>query len=242
MGAQVGPRVISSNLVLALDAGNTLSYPGTGSVWYDHSGNTNNFNIVAGLWNSGATSGTLGYMNINGSFGMAKNNNDIVLSDSTGITYFVICRIRDYTGDWRTLTRSYVSDHQVIIGTGGNNLGMYDNSAGGFIDTGYAVTNIPNFATTQWQALYWRFQSSSPYYKFSYFDTPGTIRASLTDANSRYQNGFGAIGGYHSESKDPSVGSQFWGDIGMFYVYNRALSDSELLQNYNAVKSRFDLG
>lgn len=241
MGGQVGPRIVSSSLVLALDAGNTLSYPGTGSVWYDHSGNTNNFNIVQGAWNPGATSGTLGYMNLNGAFGMAKNANDISLSDATGVTYFFVGRINPSTGDWRTLTRSYVADHQVIIQTGSNNLGMYDNNSGGFIGTGYDVTTIPGYATVQWQALYWRFQSVSPYYQFSYFDTPGTIRASSTDANARYQNGFGAISGYHSENKDPSSGSQFWGDFGLFYVYNRFLTDEELLQNYNAVKSRFDL-
>lgn len=241
MAGFVGPRVVSTNLVLALDAGNTHSYPGTGSVWYDISGNSNNFNVVSGVWNSGATSGTKGYMDVNGSFGMAKNQNDIPISDSTGVTYFMVCRIKNSTGDWRTLTRSYVADHQVIINSGGNELGMYDNNTGGFIGSGYNVTSIPNYGTNQWQALYWRFQSSSPYYQFSYFDTPETIRASLTNVNSRFLNGFGAIGGYHSESKDPSVGSQFWGDFGLLYVYDKVLTDSELSQNFNAIKSRFSL-
>lgn len=220
MSSNVGPRIVTSNLVLALDAGNTASYPGSGTVWYDHSGNSNNFNLVSGAWNSGATSGTLGYMDFNGSFGIAKNTADISLSDSTGVTYFLICRINANTADWRTLTRSYVADHHVIIGIGTQDLGMYDNNGGGnFIDSGYDVNNIPNYGTNRWQALYWRFQSISPYYSFSYFDTPGTIRATITNSNARYQFGFGSIAGYHSENTNPASGSQFWGDIGMFYVY-----------------------
>ena len=35
----LGPNVVTDGLVLYLDAGNTKSYPGTGTVWYDVSGN-----------------------------------------------------------------------------------------------------------------------------------------------------------------------------------------------------------
>ena len=38
-----GPNIVQDGLVLALDAGSTRSYPGTGTTWYDLSGNENNF-------------------------------------------------------------------------------------------------------------------------------------------------------------------------------------------------------
>ena len=75
----------------------------------------------------------------------------------------------------------------------------------------------------------------------SYNDTPGTIRGTITNSSGRFEDGFGAIGGYHEGSTTPSVGSQFWGDIAQFAVYNRSLTDAELLQNYNATKARFGL-
>jgi hypothetical protein len=75
----------------------------------------------------------------------------------------------------------------------------------------------------------------------SYNDTPGTIRASLTDGNTRYNRGFGSIGGYHNGNSTPSSGSQYWGDISVFMAYNRRLSDSELTQNFNAFRTRFSL-
>ena len=36
-----GPRIVTDGLVLHLDAGNRKSYPGSGSTWYDLSGQDN---------------------------------------------------------------------------------------------------------------------------------------------------------------------------------------------------------
>lgn len=231
------PLLVTTNLFLYLDAGEATSYSGSGTVWNDISGNSRNFNIVAGAYNSSGPK----YMDFNGSYGMAKNSSDLSLSDSTGITYVVATRVKSSTGDWRTLSRPYGGDHQIIIQNGGNTVGMYDSAGGGFITTSLAQTSFPNYGTSNWMLLYVRWQASSPYMEISWNDTPGTIRGSSTDANSRYNRGIGAIGGYHGESTTPSVGSQFWGDIGHFMVYNTRLTDAQLTQNYNYFKTRYGL-
>lgn len=229
--------VVRTSLIIHLDAGDTASYSGSGTIWNDISGNNNNFNIVAAAWqNSGPK-----YMNFGGSYGIAKNSSDISLSDSTGVTYVVWTRVLNSTGSWRTLTRSYVNDHQVIIESGGWNIGMYDNEGGAFQSTGFSQQNIPGNGTATWACLYWRWKNTAPYYEFSYNDTPGTIRASLSSESSRYNRGFGGIGGYHENNTTPSSASQYWGDIGVFMCYNRRLTDAELLQNYNYYKVRFSL-
>jgi hypothetical protein len=228
--------IVSANLIVHLDAGNTSSYSGSGTVWNDLSGQGNHFNIVAAAYNSSGPK----YMDFNGSYGIAKNSTDISLSDATGVTYCVWTRVKG-TGDWRTLTRSYINDHHVIINYAGWEIGMYDNDSAGFINAGYSQQSLPNYNTTNWIAMYWRWQSSSPYYEMSYNDTPGTIRTSLTDANARYNRGFGSIGGYHNGNQTPSSGAQYWGDIGVFMAYNRRLTDAELTQNYNFYRTRFSL-
>lgn len=230
-------QVVTTNLKLYLDAGNTASYPGSGTVWYDMSGNNNNFNIVSGAYTATGPK----YMDFNGSYGCAKNSTDISLSDSTGVTYFLITRVKNSSADWRTLTRSYVGDHHVIINSGGWDIGMYDNDGGGFIGTGYSQQSLPGYGTTTWIAMYWRWSSSSPYYSLSYNNTPGTIRGTITNSNARYNRGFGSIGGYHNGSTDPSVSGQYWGDIGVFMVYDRYLTDAELLTNYNTFNTRFGI-
>jgi len=229
--------VVSANLIVHLDAGNTSSYPGSGTTWSDLSGSGNHFSIVAGAYNSSGPK----YMDFNGSYGCAKNGSDISLSDATGVTYCVWTRVKNSSGDWRTLTRSYVNDHHVIILAGGWEIGMYDNDSAGFIGTGYDQQSLPGYGTTAWVAMWWRWQSSSPYYELSYNDTPGTIRGSLANSNGRYNRGFGSIGGYHNGTTTPSNASQFWGDISVFMAYNRRLSDAELLQNFNFHRTRFSL-
>jgi len=125
-----GGVLTTTNLLLHLDANNINSYPGSGTTWTDLSGNGNNFSIVSSAFQSGTPS----YMDFNGSYGMAKNSSDISLSDSTGVTYFVITRVKQSTLEWRTLTRSYNSDHHVIIESGGYSVGMFDNDNDGFQD------------------------------------------------------------------------------------------------------------
>ena len=49
MGAFGGPDIITDGLVLALDAGSERSYPGTGTSWYDLSGNNFDFTIDVAL-------------------------------------------------------------------------------------------------------------------------------------------------------------------------------------------------
>jgi hypothetical protein len=238
----VGPKgevikqLSTDGLICHLDAGNKNSYAGSGTVWYDLSGNSNNFNVVSGVYNSSGVQ----YMDFNGSYGIAKNSTDISLSDATGVTYVLWTRIKNSSADWRTLTRSYVNDHHVIIFAGGWEIGMYDNETAS-VGSGYSQQSLPNYGTSNWICMYWRWKNTSPYYEMSYNNTPATIRASISDANARYNRGFGSIGGYHNANTTPSSASQYWGDIANFMCYNRRLSDSELLQTYNAQKSRFGL-
>jgi hypothetical protein len=114
-----------------------------------------------------------------------------------------------------------------------------DNDSVGFMGTGYSQQSLPNYGTSNWICMYWRWQTGSPFYQMSFNDTPGTIRGSLTNSNAYHTRGFGSIGAYHNGNSDPSSSSQPWGDIGLFMCYNRVLSDSELLQNYNATRSKF---
>lgn len=229
--------LVRTSLILHLDAGDTASYSGSGTVWTDLSGSGNHFNIVAGAWtNTGPK-----YMNFGGSYGCAKNSTDISLSDSTGVTYCVWTRILNSNANWRTLTRSYVNDHHVIIASGGWDIGMYDNESNSNVQTGYSQQSLPGYGTSAWVAMYWRWQSTSPYYELSYNDTPSTIRGSTTNASARYNRGFGSIGAYHEGNTTPSSASQYWGDIGVFMCYNRRLTNAELLQNFNYYRARFSL-
>jgi len=87
MGAFGGPDIITDGLVLALDAGSERSYPGTGTTWYDLSGNNFDFTIDG----SGFS------YNAGGWFDMANGGitNTENITDSTACTFVFWIRTTD---------------------------------------------------------------------------------------------------------------------------------------------------
>jgi len=65
MGLAHSPRIVTDGLVLALDAGNTKSYPGSGTTWTDLSGNGNTGTLTNGVGYSGDNLGSLSFDGVN---------------------------------------------------------------------------------------------------------------------------------------------------------------------------------
>ena len=228
--------LLASSLVLHLDATESKSYPGSGGVWYDLSGNGNDFAVVAAAYNS-----TDKYMDFGGSYGCAKHTgSDLMILGN--ITAIVWTRMLDSSVTWRTLFRSLSSGaiHQVIAGNPWD-IGMYDNDGVGFRSCGYSQQSLPGYGTTEWDMLIWRWDTSaSPYYSFSYNDTPEVLRGSITDTGSNWDHGICSIGAWsNSVQDDPSNSSQNWGDISQIRLYNQYLTDAEVLQIYNDTKAKY---
>ena len=77
MGTGYNPRIVTDGLVLCLDAANARSYPGTGSVWYDISGNGNHFNLYNAPTFDSDNGGSISF---NGTDEYARSINTIDLS------------------------------------------------------------------------------------------------------------------------------------------------------------------
>lgn len=226
---------ISSGLRLYLDAQNTASYPGTGTIWYDLSGQGNNFNIVSGAQQ---TSGGITYMDFGGSYGMAKSSSDIAFASTQNATVIVWTKI--LSSGTRTLLRSYNGDHQVIVDTS-NIIGMFDNDTGQYVLSGGNITTVTGGInlTNSWNMLTFRLSATERQWQID-VNNQG-IWAAINNSLATFTRGFGSIGGYHGESTNPSVGSQFWGQIGLIMVYNRFLTNEEISINYNCFRSRYGL-
>jgi hypothetical protein len=61
MGFHRGPKVVTNGLVLALDAANVKSYPGSGTVWNDLSGNNNSGSLINGPTFNSANGGSISF-------------------------------------------------------------------------------------------------------------------------------------------------------------------------------------
>lgn len=239
MGVNYNPKIVTDGLVLCLDAGNTKSYPGTGTTWFDMSGRAGtNFTINASAYNGTGPK----YMDFNGSYGCAVTSSGSDTTFSGDITAVVWTRILNNTGNWRTLFRAETSgqDHQVIIQSGGWLIGMYDNTnASGFNSSGFSQQDLPGYATNSWNMLVWRWvntQGTYNYYTFGYNDSPETVRGTNTSINSRFKTGFRTLGAYNSPAP-----SQFWGDISCISMYNRRLTDEEIKVMFRSQRGRFGI-
>jgi hypothetical protein len=240
MAIAYNPQIVTSGLVLYLDAGNVKSYSGSGTIWNNLVG-PETFAINASAYNNTGPR----YMDFNGAYGCAKKvDSDFIVSGN--VTCVCWTRIKNSLADWRTLLRGRTSgnDHQVIVQSGTWNIGMYDNVNGtGFNNSGFSQQDLPGYASNQWNMLAWRWNnSSSPYYSFSYNDTPTIIRGSNNSINARFKHGFCSIGAYNNEDQsNVNNASQYWGDISSIFIYNRVLTSTEITQNFNALRGRFGI-
>jgi len=80
MAFHYSPKTVTDGLVLLLDVGNPKSYPGSGTTWYDLSGNGNDGTITNATF---STAGG-GSMTFNGS-GDYVSMGDVELLDFTDI-------------------------------------------------------------------------------------------------------------------------------------------------------------
>ena len=227
MGFYRGPQIVTSGLVLHLDAANPKSYPGTGTTWYDRAGNLNGGVVNnATLYNGPSFSSTnMGSLVFNGTNSYVRVDSTI-LQDSGG-TINIWCKP---TGVPPTGFTGYIFSS---FGTNSDRFYMYIDTSGNFgiargnpmvgIAAGVKPLNI-------WYNLVmvWTSTTLSGYFNGIQFGATTSYIASGTTSNF-------SIGSYVG----PFGTQVFNGNIANVQIYNRALTAQEVLQNYNALKSRF---
>jgi hypothetical protein len=216
------PDLITSGLILSLDAGNPDSYPGSGTIWNDLSGNGNNGILVN---NAGFSS---------------ENGGSIVLDG-----------IDDYVAVPNT-------SGQFNLGTGDFTMAVWINLTDSASYT--HLINLDNQTNFSFKV------GPAEYDRVIYFYGGESYRSSFSNwflnlnewtylclsrngtTHKAYTNG-ALISSFDLTPKSLSTTNIYIGGIepreytpekrAINQIYNRALSDSEILQNYNATKARF---
>jgi len=239
MAFHYSPKIVTSGLVLALDAGNSNSYPGSGNTWYDLSGNSNhatkNGNAANPVWNAA------GYFSFAASDGSTGANNIFTVANSatlqnlTDITVQFICAMETKTPvgndyDWMCIVTKGEEGGNQKPGTSVHQLAgnryYHIETPGGVNSAGDLFTNADYTGT-----------------KFNMFQT----RVSNAGGTQGWLNGIQVATAGNTTTGNTTtlyIGSNgffelFKGKFGCLYIYNRALTDNELLQNYNALRGRF---
>ena len=221
------PLGVSSGLVLYLDAANARSYPRTGPTWFDRSGNGNNGTLEGGVGYSGSNFGSLTF---DGTNDYINGVHDATLNLTGDVTVEL----------WFRLTATvFNQDYIRIFGKGNNDNRTwslwYHVGNQQFLYQRYGSTNMNAVysATVSLNTWYHMVGTSSSNNHVLYLNgvsratsSTGTTFASSTDP---YTIGQGITNQYHI------------GNIAKAAVYNRALTATEIAQNYNALKGRYGL-
>lgn len=224
--------IVTNGLVLYLDAANTKSYTGTGSVWQDLSSNTIN----------GAINGTTYNQN---SFNF--DGNDFILfpsiTDLQGNPTFTVCGWFKKNSDWND-GASWGIGGDGSYGSGINSWN-YGSTNDITIDLWSLTTFTTNqkYSSTEWKYIVWTYNGST----FStsnitiYVNSIPYTGSNLTVLRESPYNlpnvsNNGVVIGRAGSSVDLYYGKPI---VSNFSIYNRVLSATEVLQNYNAHKNRF---
>ena len=221
-------KIVTSGLVLNYDAAQRRSYPTTGTAITDLSGTGNNGTLTNGPTFNSANGGTIVFDGTNDYINCGSS----ISINPSALTYCAWIKGTAFTNAYI----SVISKNEplnttatlLIKSNGKLALYIYANAIVNYDGTGVNTLSVNN-----WYHLCLTYSSAA--------GLKGYVNGSV--------DGSAAANGAITTSSQPvwiashpSIpGRNFNGNVSNAQIYNRALSATEILQNYNATKSRFGL-
>ena len=230
--------IVTNGLVLCLDAFNTRSYPGSGSIWYDASGNGNN----GTLYNTPTyVSGPAGYISFNGTnqYMQANIGTTSLNGDPSCTIEFVVQVPQNFSnaGFWGLGGAGQgLSFEGWAPSTNRIHFDMYDSTR---LDTGI------DYVLNTWYHIVWT-KNGPGVETTNVVNYINNVQSTLTKTRSVTSGpalntstaGVGtALGRINGNSDSFYAAAR----IGVYRLYNRALSSTEVAQNFNAIRGRYGL-
>jgi hypothetical protein len=224
--------LVTTGLTSWLDFSNSSSYPGTGTTINDLSPNSGNAVMVNG---ASYDSGLGGEISLNGSNQYIRTNNDLgQYYSSTNQSIFIwvkpsaagqiVTEVGFFNTGWIDSQIEIHNDGTIRFSTWHNN-----------VNYPQKVVSSPQ-AFNQWYLLGFTYNGTT---LTAYINGQAIGTTNLT-RSAPYNGGYGLAYylGYASPT-NMGVSAYFNGKIGAFYTYNRALTPTETLQNFNSTRSRY---
>jgi hypothetical protein len=228
MSFNYSPKIITDGLVLCLDAANTKSYPGSGTVWSDLSRGGNNGTLTNGPTFNSANGGSIVFDSTN-DMATIPYNNDFNLCSITNWTISIWIKLTDIIGSFNCLIGQWPQDGDDAW------LLAHTNGIVGFIWAPFSRNNYMFQSNTPLVVGNWTnvvlVKNGSNFTLYQNTTSVGTFTNASTKSSS-YRVELGRYGRSSSY-----IGAQY----STVVINHRALSATEVLQNYNATKSRFGL-
>lgn len=223
------PSIVTSGLILCLDAANVKSYPGSGTSWTDLSGNANGGTLVNGPTYSSTNGGNLTFNGTN-----QYGSTPLSLGGYTAYTVSAWVKTTS-TGKEIMATYGVTNIFEFWIGASPTlgKLMPYAYASGGAASYRTSNTSINTGTWVYCVGVYQGSTSTLNVYVNGVLDNgtlTGTVPAALNSGASTVVIGNVNSGSYY-----------FNGSMGEIKIYNRALSATEVAQNFNALRGRYGL-
>ena len=231
MGVSGGPNIIEDGLVLCLDAGSTKSYPGSGTTSIDLSGR-NNGTLVNGITLSSDGGG---------SFEFDGTDDYITFGDLELITGAFSINVWFRASSTQNDTTYPTIVSKDAAGSFGNWI-MTGPSSGAYVRFGFSGsggqkelsnTSYSDFTSNEWVNYCGTWDGSNT---LRLYRNSIQIKETTSATGTLVTNNNPILIGNRS-----ATDGRFTGKIAIVKLYNKELSSSEVLQNYNATKTRFGL-
>lgn len=230
MALSHSPRIVIDGLVLCLDAGNKKSYPGSGTTWTDLSGKGKNATLVNGPTYS------------NGSIVFDGTDDIVQITSFNQNLYHLNCWLYFNSTITNSSSNTGFFNYTSPAGQPGVNFGgstgltsgerltiFYENPSSTFYRT--AITED---ISSGWNCISFNWNGSS--YDIYINSLSKTTTFGTSTGHVPLISATDLIFGYGYSNS-----FKFTGNIAQVSVYNRALTASEIQQNFNALRGRFGI-
>ena len=223
---------VTSGLLINLDAGNPSSYPGSGTTWADLTGNGRNATLQNGPTYSASNGGYLTFVDTSFQHATIPNVGDLSQWTAEAWARATVSLSSKVTA---IFCNQYNLSTKLNFSLGTNRAPTSYNLCAGYYNGLWRTTN--GFAPTlnAWTHHIGTYDGSTINQYVN-----GSLNTSLSYSGTSQSGGELRIARRWDDSAT-LASNYFGGDIAAIRLYNRALSSSEVTQNYNALKSRFGL-
>lgn len=234
MAVAYNSRIVTNGLILCLDAGNTKSYPGSGTAWTDISRNGNNGTLTNGPTFSSTNKGSIVF----------DGTNDFVSFPAPSLTLSTCTMLVWIKRNGNQANWAAVLLDRLTAGTStyAGILFRGDNGATGTNQIIFAWNNLRVAAGQADLVLAdntWYMVAMSVYNDFyARFLVYGPSGIVSREVSTYIGPGY-TFTGLQIAKESSYTDRNFKGNMAIAMIYNRALSDAEIQQNFNALRGRF---
>ena len=226
------PANYPASLLIYLDAGNAISYPGSGSSWYDLTTNNNDATLFNTPTYSANFGGYLNFIDSNFEYGTIPNIGN--LSKWT-VEAWVRFSSSISSKVSSVVTNQYDLSANLNFSLGTNNAPINYNLAAGFFKSGWYNTTGFSPSINTWYQIAGTYDGTTIKQYVNGVANGGTATYATTPLSG------GEVRLMRRWDEGLSAGNFMNGDLAIVKISNTDLSSAEIQQNFDAYKTRFGL-